>query len=185
MALARRPCPLTVSLDNGTSWQNLVIDHNSPVQTCTISATQPGIYTILRRATDPAGNLETTSQEQRPGNPIMITVNTAAPIADISFPSLDTVVGNSGLKIIGVADDPVDFLRYDLAYRPVNDPTNWLAVDTNVGSTVGTTPVPDYCTLGYWDTNNLAEGYYVVRLEVKDTAGKVSMASHSPGCDLG
>jgi hypothetical protein len=82
------------------------------------------------------------------------------------------------VSIQGTANDPDGtFEQYTLDYRPVGGAA-WTLIATS------TTPVSEGL-LGTWDTTDLSQGYYVLRLTVTNTCGLTSTADRAVFIDQG
>ncbi len=99
-----------------------------------------------------------------------VKVDSALPKAEITYPvNGQFIIGNSPLNIQGTATD-TDFYYYRVEYAFGTAPTTWTYIAD------AQTPV-NAGTLATWDTSNLTETYYTIRLSVADNAGNTATAS--------
>ncbi|MEA3494010.1 MAG: Ig-like domain-containing protein [Candidatus Margulisiibacteriota bacterium] len=114
-----------------------------------------GTYTLRLRAEDISGITEDTKT---------IVIDNTLPTASISSPSQGQTV-NGSIEITGTASD-TNIAEYKVYYKQSSSST-W----TEIGS--GTSPLVA-STLAAWDTTNVGDGSYSIKLLVKDQAGSES-----------
>ena len=115
-----------------------------------------GDYTIRVTATDKTG--KTISDE------VEIRLDNIAPLIDITFPTGESV--NSGIvDFTGeISDQNID--QYSIKYGYGIEPTRWWDLTSDSVSTTG--------TIYSWDTPNVKDGYYTIKLDAIDKAGNSS-----------
>jgi hypothetical protein len=112
------------------------------------------------------------------GSSVMALINTSLPDVPVAYDTsivfINAVTGPSTAQtyelvpVAGTATvltgphHPHDFGRYELSYRSLGDST-WIPFDSTHHAPVF------QGVLGYWDTDNLAPGYYELRCQVFDT----------------
>jgi len=148
-----------VSVDGGSTWHDAA---GTDTWTFNWSFASDGIYKIQSRATDKAGNSETSSTSAN------ITVDNAPPNALIESPAGGTVKGM--MAVSGAASDE-NFKSFKLEYGEGTAPDEW----TKFGA-VRLEPVLRG-KLGDGFTYSLNNGFYTIRLVVEDKAGNISTDS--------
>ncbi|RPJ10827.1 MAG: hypothetical protein EHM36_02705, partial [Deltaproteobacteria bacterium] len=119
-----------------------------------------GVYTYTLRAIDFAGN------ESGPSNQVKITVDLTGPDARVRSPQ-DNARVSSLVDIKGTAYSSEDFSQYRVYTGSGANPSTW--------NLLRTSPVPiSYGSLVQWDTIDLFEGNWVIKLEAEDLTGNVS-----------
>jgi ligand-binding sensor domain-containing protein len=116
------------------------------------------------RVTDRAGN--TGKAEIN----VFLDNERARPVVSISSPAQGEVVSGV-IKVIGTADDPT-LISYTLEYRSASK-TEWNLITNTPSSGVNEE------VLGIWDTRQIADGEYILRLTGYDDNGYSSSASIS------
>ena len=116
---------------------------------------EDGLHLFRVRAEDSEGNVDPSPAETR------FEIDASPPVPRITSPAQDDAVQGS-VVVIGTADDP-RFGSYRLEYRPTGAGTWSLVASSETPVVAG--------TLGTWPTKDLAEGWYDLRLSVRDTLG--------------
>ncbi|MCL6105817.1 MAG: DNRLRE domain-containing protein [Actinobacteria bacterium] len=100
----------------------------------------------------------------------MILIDGTPPTAVIASPAAGA--STSGVtQIAGTATDATSFYSYTLAYGAGTAPTTWSQIGSVAYAPVSSGP------LGSWDTTQVADGVYTIRLTVTDRAGNVSTST--------
>jgi len=149
----------------GASWTEFA-SSSSPVQndilgTLDTTALPDGINIIKLTVTDQAGNTNEST--------VNIVVDNTNPTASVAFPTPSLVVANT-ISIIGTAIDEAHFKEFKVEYGAGESPTSW----TQIGSTHSTSAFGS--TLEVWDTTQVADGIYTLKLTTKDIVNNASIS---------
>jgi Tol biopolymer transport system component/subtilase family serine protease/flagellar hook assembly protein FlgD len=116
-----------------------------------------GVYSYHVIAADHAGNESVPSQE------LKFTMDVTGPEVKVSFPKDGSGVSRV-VDIRGTAYSPDDFRQYRVYIGQGADPSQW--------NLLRASPVPvTYGLLAQWDTMNVSDGAYVIRVEAEDISG--------------
>ncbi len=120
-----------------------------------------GTYSIEVRAIDAAGNLSETAAS---GN---ARVDVTPPTVSLSSPS-DGAIVSGAVDITGTAHSVDDFAEYRLSFAPGSPPIG--AAQVIASSTLAQLGGQ----LGQWETLDVGEGIFTLRLEAEDTSGNLA-----------
>lgn len=96
-----------------------------------------------------------------------VRIDNTSPTAEITLPSANDFVFNV-LEIAGTAND-LNFDYYTVEYEAGPNPSAWIIIQPQTA-----TPVVNG-TLANWNTFDLANGNYTIKLTAADTAGNISI----------
>jgi len=118
-----------------------------------------GPCTVKLTATDQAGN----QSESR----VNFVIDNTSPTALIAFPTTNLVIADT-VSILGTAIDEAHFKEYKVEYGQGESPTSWAQIGSTHSSSVFGS------TLESWDTTQVADGIYTLKLTVKDIVDNTS-----------
>lgn len=107
-------------------------------------------YSLNVTATDNATNSNTTG--------VTVWVDNDEPVANVSSP-VEAEIVNGSVDVTGEANDPTSLRSWVLAY---SNGSGWTGINGSTSPADG--------TLGTWDTSNVSDGDYSLRLTVTDGA---------------
>jgi len=126
-----------------------------------------GIYNYTITVTEPVSG----KSDQVSGQ---VTVDKEAPLAEITSPTNGKIVFGV-IPILGTASD-ANLTSYTVEYGPGNDPEDWTTIASYYAPVING-------LLTNWDTHNLSNGVYTIRLTVEDVVGHIATTSVTVALD--